>query len=589
MSLVRKITSGLEKKYWLYTFLCPLTMIGEVVLESVIPYLMSLIIDTGIAGRDMEYVLKVGGIMTLCAFVSLGFGAGGAVSGACASQGFSRNLRRKLFSKVQLFSFSNLDHFSTASLVTRLTTDVTNVQNVYQLLIRICFRAPFMLAAGIVMSFIINPNLAMILFVSIPVLAIAIVVIGVKAYTRFAVMLEKYDRMNSRVQENLIAIRVVKSFVRGQFEAEKFEDCAQAVKNAQVRAEKLVILLNPVFQLVVYATVIAVFWTGGIHVVTGTMKAGELVSFISYVGQILMSLMFIGMIFVNVVLSRASASRICQVLDEVPQISNPPVPEKVVKDGSVDFENVDFSYSGQKEKLNLQNINLHIKSGQFAGIIGATGSAKTTLVSLISRLYDVQGGTVKVGGVNVRDYDLTVLRDNVSVVLQKNVLFSGTIRENLLWGNKDASDEEIRAACASSDALDFVESFPEGFDTDLGQGGVNISGGQKQRLCIARALLKSPKILILDDSTSAVDTHTEEKIRNALRKVHPDITKIVIAQRISSVKDADVIFVLDDGKICGSGTHEELLETNEIYREVYESQNSSGDADIFQGEKICHQ
>lgn len=580
MGTIRKITAGLEKKYWLNTFLSPLVMIGEVVMETVIPFFMSKIIDIGITNRDMTYVLKTGGIMVVCAIISLCFGAGGARFGAVASLGFARNLRRRLFKKVQSFSFANVDHFSSASLVTRLTTDVTNVQNVYQMICRICFRAPFMLIAGTIMAFKINAELALVFLIAIPVLAVAVIGLSAAAYPRFSNMLKKYDKMNSIVQENLIAIRVVKAFVRGEYEDEKFEKAANDVKNAQVRAERIVITLMPIMQFVVYVCIICVLWFGGKMIVFGSMKAGELVSFLTYVTQILMSLMMIGMIFVNLVLSRASVGRICQVLDEDVDIKNPENPVLSVKDGSVDFENVSFSYSKNKEKCVLSGINLHIKSGNVVGIIGGTGSSKTTLISLIPRLYDATCGTVKVGGLDVRSYDLKILRDNVAVVLQKNVLFSGTIKENLKWGNKNATDEEIIAACKVSDADSFIQNLPDGYETELGQGGVNLSGGQKQRICIARALLKKPKILILDDSTSAVDTATEKRIRDSLRSLHPEITKIIIAQRITSVKDSDIIIVLDDGKINGSGTNDELLKTNKIYREVYESQASSGDADI---------
>lgn len=580
MGTIRKITAGLEKKYWLNTFLSPFVMIGEVVMETLIPFLMAKIIDVGISSHNMTYVLRVGGIMVLCAVVSLCFGAGGARFGAVAALGFARNLRRNLFKKVQSFSFANVDHFSSASLVTRLTTDVTNVQNVYQMICRICFRAPFMLVAGTLMAFKINAELALVFIVAIPVLAVAVIGLSFAAYPRFSAMLKKYDKMNSIVQENLIAIRVVKAFVRGDYEDEKFENAAKDVRNAQVRAEKIVIALMPFMQVVVYVCIIWVLWFGGKMIVFGSMKAGELVSFLTYVTQILMSLMMIGMIFVNIVLSRASVNRICQVLDEVPDISNPKNPVMTVTDGSVDFENVSFSYSKNKENFVLSDINLHINSGNVVGIIGGTGSSKTTLVSLIPRLYDAASGVVKLGGINVKDYDLKTLRDNVAVVLQKNVLFSGTIKENLKWGKKDASDEEIIAACKVSDADSFIQALPDGYETELGQGGVNLSGGQKQRLCIARALLKNPKILILDDSTSAVDTSTEKRIREALCSLHPEITKIIIAQRISSVKDSDIIFVLDDGKINGCGTHDELLKNNRIYKEVYESQSSLGDADI---------
>ena len=585
MSFIKKITSGMEKKYVVNTFLCPITMIGEVFLETVIPLIMAKIIDVGIAGKDINYVLKTGGLMVLCALLSLLCGAGGARFAAVASQGFSHNLRRKLFSKVQDFSFANVERFSSASLVTRLTTDVTNAQNVYQMLIRICFRAPFMLLCGSIMAFRINARLAVIFLFSIPVLAVAIAVISKLAFSRFGTMLKKYDAMNNIVQENLIAIRVVKAFVRGDFECKKFNASADEVRRTQVAAEKLMIVLWPIMQLVVYASMSAVFWFGGRMVVVGTMLSGELISFLTYIIQIFMSMMMLGMIFVGLVLSRASIARITEVLDEVPDIAEP-LPSKnrqvlqEVKDGSVDFENVSFSYNKSIENCVLKDINLHIKSGQTVGIIGGTGSSKTTLVSLIPRLYDATKGCVKVGGNDVRGYSLVPLRDSVAVVLQKNVLFSGTIKDNLRWGNENASNEEIISACKAADADGFISSFPMGYETELGQGGVNLSGGQKQRICIARALLKNPKILILDDSTSAVDTATEKRIRCVLKEMRPETTKIIIAQRISSVQDADIIFVLEDGMINGQGTHKQLLESNKIYQEVYSSQQTSGDADL---------
>ncbi|MDE5897707.1 MAG: ABC transporter ATP-binding protein/permease [Treponemataceae bacterium] len=581
MRLIRNIMAGLERKYWACTLLSPVAAVGEVLVETIIPYFMALLIDRGIAGRDVQYVFRTGGIMVCCALVSMAFGMASARIAAVAALGFARNLRRRLFGAVQRFSFANVDRFSTASLVTRLTTDVTNTQNIYQLLIRVFFRAPFMLAAGTVMAFFINGRLALVFLVAIPVLAAAIVWIASAAYSRYGEMLAKYDRMNRTVQENLIAIRVVKAFVRGGFEREKFNGAADAVRQAQVRAERLVILLSPIMQLVIYSSLIAVFWTGGRMVVFGSMKAGELVSFLTYVTQILTSLMMMGMMFVNLVLSRASVSRICEVLDEEPDIASPAAgAARSVRDGSVDFENVSFSYQKRADNCILRNISLHIESGQMVGIIGGTGSSKSSLVQLIPRLYDVTAGVVKVGGVDVRNYALEPLRDSVAVVLQKNVLFSGTIGWNVRWGKKDASDEEVAAACRAADADGFIRSFPKQYGTELGQGGVNLSGGQKQRLCIARALLKRLKILILDDSTSAVDTATERRIRDALRAECPETTKIIIAQRISSVQDADVIFVLEDGEINGAGTHEELLASNAIYREVYESQQSMGDADL---------
>lgn len=585
MSTIRKITGGMEARYWIHTALAPFAMIGEVVFETLIPMMMVKLIDVGIAERDFSYILKIGLVVCAMSLVSLCCGALGARCGAVGSQGFSRNLRRKLFSKVQGFSFSNVDHFSTASLVTRLTTDVTNAQNVFRQLIQFSFRAPFMLVAGTLMAFRLNTQLALVFLVAIPVLALVVAYLSVKAYPRFSLMLEKYDALNTIVQENLIGIRAVKAFVRRDYENLKFDRSADAVRKTHENAEKLVIRNLPVMQLVMYSTTIAVFWFGGRMVVFGKMTSGELISFLAYVTQILTSLMMVGMIFITFVLSRASVRRIVEVLDEEEDIKNPSeksdsVSSDFVKDGSVDFENVYFSYIKGSKNYVLENINIHIDSGKTVGIIGGTGSSKSTLVSLIPRLYDVSEGSVKVGGLDVRDCDLVSLRDSVSMVLQKNVLFSGTIKENLRWGKKDATDSEMIEACRASDADSFIKSFPEGYDTFLRQGGVNLSGGQKQRLCIARALLKNPKILILDDSTSAVDTATEKRIQDALKNLFPETTKIIIAQRISSVKDADMIIVLDNGKIDGVGTHEELLRTNRIYQEVNASQETGGDADI---------
>lgn len=580
MSIIKKLTAGLEKKYVVYTFLSPLTMFGEVVMETAIPYIMAKIIDEGIAHHDVAYVVRTGLFMIACSCVSLVCGAAGGRFSSVASQGFSHNLRRNLFANVQNFSFSNVDKFSTASLVTRLTTDVTNAQNVYQTIIRVSVRAPLMLVSGAAMACMINTRLASIFLVSIPVIVIAIAALASIAYPRFQKMLAKYDKLNSTIQENLIAIRVVKAFVRGKFEIDKFENAAGDVRNAHVYAEKCIVLLSPIMQMTVYATIIAALWFGGTMIIAGSMKTGELVSFLSYVTQILMSLMMLGMIFVSIVLSRASMTRILEVLNERSNIASPQNALTEVKDGSIDFDEVSFSYSKSAEKFQLEKINLHIASGDVIGIIGGTGSSKTTLVSLIPRLYDATEGCVRVGGVDVRSYDLVALRNSVAMALQKNVLFSGTIKENLLWGNKNATDEEIADACRAADAESFINSFPDGYETVLGQGGVNISGGQKQRLCIARALLKNPKILILDDSTSAVDTATEARIRSALKEAHPKTTKIIIAQRICSVQDADMIFVLAGGKINGYGTHETLLKSNTIYREVYESQQTSGDADL---------
>ena len=581
MSTMKKLVGGMEKKYVINSILSPIVMIGEVLMEVIIPFVMAKIIDVGIATSNLPYVIKTGLLMIGLACVSLTCGVLGTRFSTYAAQGYAYNLRKRLYDKIQSFSFANIDKFSTASLVTRLTTDVNMSQNVYRMLIHILFRSPIMLVAGTVMAFKLNPNLALVFLIAIPVIAIGIGLISAMAYPRFERMMHRFDDMNGAIQENLIGIRVVKAYVRGDFEESKFKKAAAAVKDAQTKAEKLVIFLMPLLQLVMYLTMIAVMWFGGHQVVEGHMLSGELISFFTYVTQVLSSLMMMGMIFISIVMVQASNHRICEVLDEVPDISNPDNPLTQVADGSVEFENVDFSYNKSADNCVLSGISLKIKSGQVVGIIGGTGSSKSTLVSLLPRLYDVFRGSVKVGGQDVRKYDVAVLRDSVAMVLQKNVLFSGSIKENLRWGNPDATDEEIIEACKAADADSFVQSFTEKYDTDLGQGGVNVSGGQKQRLCIARALLKKPKILILDDSTSAVDTATESRIRKALKELAPETTKIIIAQRISSVKDADIIFVLDDGKLSGFGTHEELLESNKIYREVYESQQQgSGDADL---------
>lgn len=586
MSTIRKLVTGLDKKYVVSTALSPLAMIGEVVMEVIIPLIMARIIDVGIANSDLPYVIHYGIVMISLAVISLVCGVLGTVFSTFAAQGFGFTLRKRLYDKIQTFSFANIDKFSTASLITRLTTDVNMTQNVYRMLIHMCVRSPFMMIAGTVMAFQINAEMAVLFLVAIPVIAGGIILISSMAYPRFERMMRKFDVMNGAIQENLIGIRIVKAYVRQPFEGEKFRKAAEDVKKAQVHAEKLIIFMLPLMQLVMYGAMTAVMWFGGRQVVFGTMQSGELISFFTYVSQVLMSMMMLGMVFVSLVMVQASNHRIVEVLEEVPDIADCEKPVMEVKDGSIRFEDVSFSYSKREENCILKDINVDIASGSVVGIIGGTGSSKSSLVSLIPRLYDVLDGRVILGGHDVREYDIKVLRDSVAMVLQKNVLFSGTIKENLLWGNENATDEQLRQACRAADAESFISSFPEGYDTELGQGGVNVSGGQKQRICIARALLKNPKVLILDDSTSAVDTATETRIRTALKDIAPDTTKIIIAQRISSVKDADMIIVLDDGKISGIGTHDALLESNHIYREVFESQQQgSGDADLEGGDE----
>ena len=569
--MIKKLAAcvGEYKKFAIAT---PFIMLGEAVMDIVLPLIMANMIDYGIQAKDMGYTIRMGLLMILCTLFALICGAGGGITAAHAATGFAKNLRAKLFKKVQTFSFSNIDRFSTASLVTRLTTDVTNTQNAFQMLIRMAVRSPVMLIGAAIMAIRTNPELSAIFLVVIPILGISLFLIMSKAHPRFEAMMEKYDALNNSVQENLSAIRVVKAFVREDYEDKKFKNSADNVRRAQLFAEKLVILNSPIMQLCMYGCILAVLWFGGNMVIGGTFEIGKLSSFISYVTQTLMSLMMLSMVIMMITVSLASMHRIVEVLDEEPDLKEDADPVMEVKDGSIEFNHVDFSYSGKTDNLILKDINLSIKSGETIGVIGGTGSAKSTLVQLIPRLYDIEGGEIKVGGVNVRKYDTEVLRNQVAMVLQKNVLFSGTIRDNLKWGNENATDEEILKACKAADAYEFIESFPYGLDTDLGQGGVNVSGGQKQRLCIARALLKRPKIIILDDSTSAVDTATDARIRAAFRKELAGTTTIIIAQRITSVQDADKVIVLDEGRIDAFDTPENLLKTNAIYREVYEQQ-----------------
>lgn len=560
------------REYKFVSILAPICIIGEVLLETAIPTMMGNLIDNGIQTGDYNYVYSMGARMIIMAFFALVLGALSAVFAAKGSNGFARNLRRGVFSSLTQFSFKNSDKFTTPSLITRLTQDITFVQQSYMMCLRMMFRSPLMLIMAVIMSVRISGNLSVILVAAIPILAAAVAVISLKTFPRFMEMLKRYDELNASTQENLVAIRVVKAFVRSDYEEKKFNKSADAVRKAQFNAEKLLILTMPIMQFTLYACITAVIWFGGRDIAVGTLESGALISFISYVSNILMSLMMISMFFVNLVLSTASVKRIVEVLDEVPAIADNPDCKLVVSDGSVDFDHVSFSYSDDANNLTLTDIDLHIKSGEVIGVIGGSGSGKTSLVQLIPRLYDVMSGELKVGGHDVKQYSLETLRNSIGMVLQKNVLFSGTIRANLRWGNAEASDAEIASACEIACADEFISKLPEGYDYDLGQGGVNVSGGQKQRLCIARALLVHPKILILDDSTSAVDTATDAKIRNGFREVLPDTTKIIIAQRINSVIDADRIVVLDDGRINAVGTHEELLRNNQIYQEVYYSQ-----------------
>ncbi len=554
------------------TILTPILVILEVATEVIIPLLMAKIVDVGLANGDIAYVVKIGIVMLISSFLALYFGITSGKTAAKASTGFAKNLRKAMYDKIQTYSFSNIDKFSTSGLVTRLTTDVTNVQNAYQMCIRVLVRAPIMLISALIMSFYINAELAVIFLGAIVFLGLILYLIMTRAHVFFKRTFKKYDDLNASIQENLIGIRVVKSYVREDHETDKFHKASSSLYSGFLSAEKLLLLNTPAMQFTMYACNLLISWLGAHLILKGTMATGELMSLFTYTGNILTSLMILSMVFVMIVMSKASIDRIGEVLDEESNLCNGANPVYEVPDGSIEFKNVDFSYSNDENVLVLENINLKINAGETIGIIGGTGSAKTSLVQLIPRLYDTTKGSVLVGGIDVRNYDMDTLRNEVSMVLQKNVLFSGTIKENLRWGNKYATDEEIRTACEQAQAKEFIENFPKQYDTYIEQGGTNVSGGQKQRLCIARALLKKPKILIFDDSTSAVDTKTDTKIRKALREGIPGTTKLIIAQRISSVESADRIIVLNDGKIDGFGTHEELLANNSIYREVYLSQ-----------------
>ena len=564
-------------QYKKQAILSPVTIIGEVIMEVTIPMVMAHIIDDGVSKGRISYVAGLGGVMVAMALISLVFGALAGRFSAVAATGFAKNLRIAMFRKVQSFSFSNVDKFSTASLTTRLTTDVTNIQNAFMMFIRMAFRSPIMLVCATIMAVRTNARLSLVFLAAIPVLGGCVFLIISKAHPRFEKMLRQYDTMNGNIQENLIGIRVVKAFAREDYEKKRFRENTDSVRRAQFFAEKLIILSMPIMQLVMYASIVAIMWFGGNMAVDGDIRTGELSSFIMYVGQILLSLMMLSMLFIMFVISRASMERVAEVLEEEPAIKDNEDSEFSVADGSVSFRNVSFSYFNDMNNLALDHISLDIRSGETIGIIGGTGSSKSTLVQLIPRLYEATEGEVLVGGRKVSEYSLETLRDQVAMVLQKNVLFSGTIKDNLRWGNENATDEEMIEACKSACAHDFIMNFPDGYDTYLGQGGVNVSGGQKQRLCIARALLKKPKIIILDDSTSAVDTATDSSIRKAFRENLADTTTLIIAQRISSVQDADRIIVMDKGRITDIGTHDELLRTSEIYREVYDSQQKGAD------------
>ena len=579
--MVRKLLRSV-REYKTSSLLAPLFVTCEVILEVIIPMLMANLIDFGIEAGNMQYILKMGLALIICCIVSLTFGALSGKYAAVASAGFAKNLREDMYNKVQEYSFSNIDKFSTASIVTRLTTDITNIQNAYMMSIRVAVRCPIMLIFALFMAFQINSHLAPIFVIAIPILAVGLVIIISNAKRIFERVFRTYDKLNNVVQENLHGIRVVKSFVREDYETEKFCSVSKEIYQDFSKAEKILAFNAPLMQFCAYGCMLLISWLGAkLIVASGNnpavgMTTGDLTSMFSYTMQILMSLMMFSMVFVMITISYASMERAEEILDEKSDLHNPENPVYEVKDGSIEFDHVNFAYGKNADKLCLDNVNLKIPSGATVGIIGGTGSSKSTLVQLIPRLYDATEGAVKVGGRDVREYDIESLREEVAMVLQKNVLFSGTIKDNLRWGKEDATDEEMRHVCQLAQADEFIQTFPDGYDTYIEQGGTNVSGGQKQRLCIARALLKKPKILILDDSTSAVDTKTDALIRMAFRKEIPNTTKIIIAQRISSVEDADLILVLDDGKINGMGTHEELLAHNEIYREVYESQQKGG-------------
>ena len=573
--LIRTIAKEIREYKWA-SIVTPLFMLLEVLMETLIPYLMASIIDKGVNAGDIGHIYRIGGLMIVAAAIGLLAGMAGGRFGAKASAGLAKNLRESMFGHIQTFSFANIDKFSTAGLVTRLTTDISNIQNAYQMVLRMMMRAPSSMICALIMAFAINRRLASIYLIAVVFLGIILFFIIRHATRYFQMAFPKYDELNASVQENVSAIRVVKAYVREEHETSRFQKASENIYRIFMKAEHNVIVNAPLMQFTVYTCIILISWTGAKMIVSNELTTGELMSLLTYCMNILMSLMMLSMVFVMISMSTASMERVCEVLNETSDLANPVNPVHEVADGSISFSHVNFSYKKDSAEPVLKDITLDIRSGETVGIIGATGSAKSSLVSLISRLYDVTAGEVRVGGRNVKDYDMASLRNQVSVVLQNNVLFSGSIYDNLRWGDPNASDEECQRACRLACADDFIRSFPDGYNTHIEQGGNNVSGGQKQRLCIARALLKKPKILILDDSTSAVDTATDANIRRAFRNEIPNTTKLIIAQRISSVQDADRILVLDEGRINGFGTHEELLASNEIYREVYESQTKGG-------------